>query len=72
MIYSNIERKNSQPNNSVPSKALHQKWRRDKDYPTKKSRGSLSPLEFLIRNTKGNSLNGNKRTLISQKHKKVA
>ena len=63
MIYSKYRKKININKNSIPSKVVFQKQRRDRDFP---KQAKVEGAHYhLIRNAKGSSLSGNKRTLVN-------
>ena len=63
MIYSNYRKKININKNSIPSKVAFQKQRRDKDFP---NQAKVDGVHYhIIRNAKGSSLSGSKRTLVN-------
>ena len=63
IIYSKYRKKININKNSIPSKVVFQKQRRDKDFP---KQAKVEGVHYhLIRNTNGSSLSGSKRTLVN-------
>ena len=63
MIYSKYRKKININKNSIPSKVVFQKQRRDKDFP---KQAKVDRVHYhIIRNAKGSSLSGSKSRLIN-------